>query len=374
MRLLHAADLHLGKSLNRFSLYEDQRYILDQILKIAGEERADVLLLAGDLFDRGIPPLEAVSLLDDFLTRARSEALSVYAVSGNHDSPVRLSYAARLLSASDCHIASRFSPQIQSRMLEKNGEKLRIYLLPYVRASRLRSFYESPDSPFAALMERYLEENIRETECPTLLLAHQWVVRSGENSLNCDSEVPAVGQVQTLNASLFDHFSHVALGHLHRPQQCGEHIQYAGSPLSYSASEAGQEKSVSLIEVQQGTVSWRRIPLKPLHEVIALKGLFDELLDDNKMSECEDYVFLELKDEVPPDRALSRLQGKFPRLCGIRFQHGQRAVKLRPDEAAAPERESTADLFSRFFAQESGHPLLPVQEALLTRLLDRREE
>lgn len=374
MRLLHVADLHLGKSLHRFSLHEDQRYILKQILEIADRERVDALLVAGDLFDRGIPPLDAVSLFDEFLTRARGNGLMVYAISGNHDSSVRLSYASRLLRNSGCHIVSRFKADLDTEVLDIGGESLRIYLLPYVRASQLRNLYESPDRSFHELMNRYLDENVIDEARPSLLLAHQWVAGCGGKGLESDSEVPAVGQVETLDASIFERFSHVALGHLHRPQQTGKTIQYSGSPLAYSASEAGQEKSVTLIDQKGGKLEWRRVTLQPLRRLITIKGVFENILDDDEMSACDDYVYVELEDEILPAQAMLRLQGKFPYLCSIRFNRYRLAAEQREQDLAAGMREDTLSLFREFFEQESGHSILPQQEKILTRLLDRREE
>ena len=373
LRFLHTADLHLGKSLYRFSLIEDQRYQLNQILRIAVEEGLDAIILAGDIFDRAIPPLEAVLLWDQFLNKAAEQGLTLFIISGNHDSAIRLSYAAEFMARHHCYLAASFEGRLPSIRFEKNGETAMISLLPYVKNSQLRSFLGRADEEDGSkLMEEFLEGSKHEREdLPSLLVAHQWLVQKGEASEESESEFPQLGQVEILDAEVFSDFGHLACGHLHRAQKVNEWIQYAGSPLAYSASEAGQEKSVSLITLEAGLWSWKRIPLKAKRELRVIEAHFDELWDDSLYPVTEDYLILRILDSSLPPRAMQRLQARFPRLCHMSFELSKKTAQT--SDVQLPRMEKTEDLFRAFFSQEIGKELSDRQLTYLREAMEEEE-
>lgn len=377
MRFLHTADLHLGKSLNRFSLQADQAHILNQIFDIACREKVDGLLLAGDIFDRSIPPLDSVKLLDGFLSRLAAQGIPVFMVAGNHDSQIRLSFGSELMAKASCHVAGEFNGRLESVVLEKSGEKVCICLLPYVRAGRLRELYEADSrTDFASLMERFLQEQRRglEPADAVILLAHQWAAGRGEEGLQSESEIPSVGMVEVLPAELFRDFDYTALGHLHRPQCAGLHAVYSGSPLAYSASEADQEKSVVLVDCSSSGCQYSRIPLKPLHSVRRIEGELEAIIKEAKTSSQDDYVFIRLTDAVYEPDAAARLAAVYPHTCSIRFALAEQTSETEEGADAAFEQSSDEELFRSFFREESGHELSEAQEGMLQQALRRVRE
>ncbi len=372
MRFLHLADLHLGKSLGQFSLIEDQTYMLQQICTIARREHVSALLIAGDIFDRSQPPLEAVHLLDRFLTELVRQHIALFMISGNHDSGVRLAFGSEIFQSSDLCIVSRFEGQIPSLLWPRENPVVRIHLLPFLRRDELRRYCTDEDAAqldTAELLRRLLERQKPPQEgLPQILLAHLWVASS--SLLLSDSENTLLGSVESVPKSLFEAYDYVALGHLHRPQNVDEKLRYAGSPLAYSASETGQPKSLTLLELQDGKLEQKKIELKPLHPVLRLRGPLDELLARSRKDPTwagEAYVYVELTDFPPPHHALQRLEAVFPRLVQLSF------VRLKDDGGSAADSESVVGnirqdpeaLFAAFYREEQGRELSAWQKEKL---------
>ena len=372
MRLLHLADLHLGKSLGQFSLIEDQTYMLQQICTIARREHVSALLIAGDIFDRSQPPLEAVHLLDRFLTELVRQHIALFMISGNHDSGVRLAFGSEIFQDSDLSIVSRFEGQIPSLLWPRKNPAARIHLLPFLRRDELRRFCTDEDAAqldMAELLRRLLERQKPPQEgLPQILLAHLWVASS--SLLLSDSENTLLGSVESVPKNLFQAYDYVALGHLHRPQNVDEKLRYAGSPLAYSASEAGQPKSLTLLEIQDGRLEQKKIELKPLHPVLRLRGPLDELIARSKQDPAwagEAYVYVELTDFPPPHHALQRLEAVFPRLVQLSFVplKGEVGNVVEPDSVRSHRRQDPEALFAAFYREEQGRELSAWQKEKL---------
>lgn len=372
MRLLHLADLHLGKSLGQFSLIEDQAYMLQQICTIARREHVSALLVAGDIFDRSQPPLEAVQLLDRFLTELVRQHMALFMISGNHDSGVRLAFGSEIFQGSDLSIVSRFEGQIPSLLWPRKNPAARIHLLPFLRRDELRRFCTDEDAAqldIAELLRRLLERQKPPQEgLPQILLAHLWVASS--SLLLSDSENTLLGSVESVPRNLFQAYDYVALGHLHRPQNVDEKLRYAGSPLAYSASEAGQPKSLTLLELQDGKLEQKKIELKPLHPVLRLRGPLDELITRSKQDPAwagEAYVYVELTDFPPPHHALQRLEAVFPRLVQLSFVplKGEVGNVVEPDSVRSHRRQDPEALFAAFYREEQGRELSAWQKEKL---------
>ncbi len=372
MRLLHLADLHLGKSLGQFSLIEDQAYMLQQICAIARREHVSALLVAGDIFDRSQPPLEAIHLLDRFLTELVRQHMALFMISGNHDSGVRLAFGSEIFQDSDLCIVSRFEGQIPSLLWPRENPAARIHLLPFLRRDELRRFCTDEDAAqldMAELLRRLLERQKPPQEgLPQILLAHLWV--SSSSLLLSDSENTLLGSVESVPKNLFQAYDYVALGHLHRPQNVDEKLCYAGSPLAYSASETGQPKSLTLLELQDGRLEQKKIELKPLHPVLRLRGPLDELLARSKRDPAwagEAYVYVELTDFPPPHHALQRLEAVFPRLVQLSFVplKGEAGSTVELDSVRDHRRQDPEALFAAFYREEQGRELSAWQKEKL---------
>ena len=276
MKLLHLSDLHLGKRVNGFSMLEDQRVILTQIVDLAEEEKVDAVLLAGDLYDKPVPPAEAVTLLDGFLTRLSGGGIPVFAISGNHDSPERLAFATRLLAGEGIHLTAQYQGRQPPFLLQDEYGDVAIYALPYLKPALVRHW--NPEADIASYEEAVsyaLGQWAVDKTRRNVLLAHQFVT----GGVTCESEERSVGGVDQIPAPLFAAFDYVALGHLHGPQSVGRPtLRYSGSPLKYSFSECGHEKSVTLVTLKEkGQVEIQTLPLTPCRDLREIRGTYEEV-------------------------------------------------------------------------------------------------
>ena len=326
LRLLHTADWHLGRSLHEESLLEDQAWALDRLVALAREERPDALLVAGDVYDRAVPPPEAVELLDDVLTRLADLGVPVVAIAGNHDSPERLAFGARLLEARGVHL--RGDLRRAGEPVELPGKGL-VYALPFVDPEVVRGLTgDAALRGHAAATERVvagLRADAARRGLPAALLAHAFVQGAAETP---DSERPlVVGTAGSVPAEALSGFDYVALGHLHAPQEPVPGLRYAGSLLKYSFGEAGQEKGVALVEVERGRAAARVVPLGARRDVVRLSGrLADLLAREDLARHARDLVEVTLEDEGYVLDAKARLQARFAHVLSV----------VRRELAAAP--------------------------------------
>ena len=263
MKLLHLSDLHLGKRVNEFSMLEDQAYILTKILNTIDDEKPDAVLIAGDVYDKSVPSAEAVGLFDDFLVKLAKKQVPAFVISGNHDSPERLAFANRLIDASGIHLSPVYSGDVRPVTLTDAFGPVHIYMLPFVKPAHVRRFF--PDEEIISYTDA-LAAAIRQMDpdlsARNVLLTHQFVT-GAERS---ESEEISVGGTDNVDASVFEGFDYVALGHIHGPQNIGsERIRYCGTPLKYSFSEASHKKSVTVAELgEKGSLTVRTVPLLPM--------------------------------------------------------------------------------------------------------------
>lgn len=380
MKLLHLSDLHIGKRVCEFSMLEDQRYILTQILGVARDAKPDAVLIAGDLYDRSIPGGEAVTLLDDFLTELAARRTPVFAISGNHDSPERLDFGSRIMRQRGVTIAGAFQGRPQGAVLSDEYGPVHIVLLPFLRPAAAQPFFgpEQTDTYGHAVRAALgtLELNPAERN---VLVAHQFVVSGGTEPERCDSETVSVGGLDSVDASAFSGFDYVALGHLHGPQQIGRpSVRYAGSPLKYSFSEARQKKSVTLVELgEKGKLEWTQIPLTPLRDLRELRGPIAELTSPEAAGQGnrEDYVRAVLTDEKEVADAAGKLRAVFPNLMRIDFENARTAA---PDSDTAasgdPAERTPAELFEEFYESRNGAPMSERERELLRQAVEAAQE
>ena len=275
MRLLHCSDLHLGKRVHECSMTEEQRHILKQIASIAVAQQVDGIIIAGDLYDKLVPSIEAVGLLDEFLTSLWEQHLPVYLISGNHDSQERLSFGTQLLEQNDVYLAGVFTGKAQHLSLQDAYGALELYLLPFIKPAVVRSFYpEESIETYEDAVRVALSHSDIDPQKRNVLVAHQFVTNNGREPERSDSETLSVGALDQVDVSLFDGFDYVALGHIHGPQKIGrETVRYCGSPLKYSFSEWRHKKSVTIVELKEkGIVLLEQIPLQPIHDLREIRG------------------------------------------------------------------------------------------------------
>lgn len=322
MRFLHTADWHLGRSFFNISLIEDQAHVLNQLIDIARETKPDVLLVAGDVYDRAMPPTDAVRLLDEILCRLILELeVPVFIIAGNHDNPLRLEFAARLLETHRLHVFGSLSGRVQAIDMFDEWGRVSFYPMPYAEPSQVSNYlHDESITSHDEAMQKWIDfvKSRLIPESRTVLINHAFVV-GGEES---ESERPLdVGGTSTVSVNCFDDFHYIALGHLHRPQCLGQnqHIHYSGSLLKYSFSEAGHTKCVKLVEMDaKGLCQVEAIPLASRHDVRYVEGTIDDLLKGNvDLGKRDDYVQVRLLDKGAVFDAMGRLRDVFPNLVNI---------------------------------------------------------
>lgn len=371
MKLVHLSDLHLGKRVNEVSMLDDQRYILGEVRRVIDAERPDAVLIAGDVYDRPVPPAEAVELFDDFLYSLVKRDLPVFVISGNHDSPERLSFCARMIDASGIHFARAFSGKVEPFTLTDAYGPVDIFLLPFLKPAAVRRFYPDQqidtytDALRAAVGSMDIDPARR-----SVLVAHQFVTGGARS----ESEELSVGGLDNVDGSVFAPFDYVALGHLHGPQNVGsERVRYCGSPLKYSFSEADQVKSVTVAELgKKGGLSLRTVPLVPLRDLRELRGAYEQLADRRNYegTETGDYLHITLTDEEDVYDALGKLRAIYPNLMKLDYDNLRTRSGGVTDDAAQEEDKSPLELFAALFEQQNGRPMSGDQAALCRSLIE----
>lgn len=371
---MHLADLHLGKRVNGFSMMEDQEYILNRILEIMEEEQPDGLLIAGDVYDKTIPPAEAVRLMDDFLTAVAARNVPVFLISGNHDSAERVAFGHQLMQGSGIWISPVYDGTIEHHTLEDRWGEVNIYLVPFLRPSVVRSFFPDAEiGDYTDALRTIIEDLQVDTSRRNVVLAHQFVTAAGALPETCDSEQLSVGGLDRVDGSVFSPFDYTALGHLHGPQRVGsETIRYAGSPLKYSFSELHQKKSVTVVELRaKGETEIRQIPLQPRREMTEMRGTFEEILEEarKKGAPQTDYYHMILTDETDVVDALSRLREFYPNIMLLDYDNRRTRSQKEVEQLDRVEERTPGELFAALYEQQNGQEMQPDQKEYLDGLI-----
>lgn len=380
MKLFHLSDLHIGKQLHGFSLIPDQIHILGEILQKIRERKPDVVIIAGDIYDKSMPSAEAVEVFDDFLTSLAglTDGPEVLIVSGNHDSQERLSFGSRLFSRSRIHIAGsapgREHPAVQMITKRDTEGEVRFYLLPFLRPSFVREIEGMEQvKSYEEAVRAVTEQMNPDFSCRNVLICHQFFTWHGNSPERSDSETVSVGGQDNVDVSVVENFDYVAAGHIHRPQNIGRpHVRYSGSPLKYSVSEAGQEKSITEVVLgEKSSISVEKIPLTPLHDVRKIQGTLEMLISDETLraADPEDYVSIVLTDEeelYEPGKILARY---YPNMLEWRVENARTRHELT-ESAAAEEIKTPMKMFSDFYEQMRGIAMNERQETLMNKIMN----
>lgn len=374
MRFLHISDLHIGKVVNDFSMLEEQKLILDQLVSLAAENKIDALVIAGDIYDRAIPPGEAVSLFDQFLTKLSDQGIQIIMISGNHDSPERISFGEHLLCARGVYIAGVWNRQAK-RVLLGDTE---FVLLPFFKP--VREEETDSNSAVARALERYWQQEQEESlEKQRVLITHFFVTDQGKEPAFSESETTIhVGGLDNVEASLFDGFDYVALGHIHRCQQIGERpVWYSGSTLKYSFGECGQEKCALLVNLEEHRAEVTRLPLHPAKEFRIIRGSLEELLRQGQADERRfDYLQAVLTDRGELIDPMGTLRSVYPNMMQIlragEWEQEQRAEQ-KADRMLARRKDPVA-LFEAFYEEVTGETLLAEGKKAVTDIIRELED
>ena len=433
MKFIHLSDLHLGKRVNGYSMLEDQEYILNEIKAVITAEAPDAVLIAGDVYDKPVPPAEAVRLFDDFLVQLSRLGLKVFVISGNHDSPERIAFGSRLMDASGIYLSPVYDGTVTPVSLHDTYGVVDVYMLPFIKPAHVRRFYETEteqiqsytDAMQTALSHLPLDHTHR-----NVLITHQFVT----GSVRAESEEISVGGSDNIDASVFAPFDYVALGHLHTPQNCGQtapttaaessaneqadathdtelsadtqagamhdtelsaneqagathdtelsadtqadapRIRYCGTPMKYSFSEAKDQKSVTVIELyEKGNLHIHTVPLKPLHDLVELKGTYDTVTARSfyeGTSWQEDYTHITLTDEEDIPDAIGKLRAIYHHLMKLDYDNKRTRSSSEITADLAVEEKTPIQLFSGFYELQNNQPLNEEQATFLNGLIE----
>ncbi|SKA81538.1 Exodeoxyribonuclease I subunit D [Clostridium sp. USBA 49] len=369
MKIIHTGDWHIGKIVNEFSMIEDQRFILEQLIKIIEEEKPQALVIAGDLYDRSIPPIEAVELLDEVFNKILLDLnVPILAIAGNHDSAERLSFGSRIFTNNGLHIAGIFDSNIKKVTFEDECGNVNFYLVPYSDPREIKAILKDDeisthDDAMKKVIER-IKEDIKEGE-KNVLVAHGYVsfMKEYEESEDktkkggleiCDSERPlSIGGTDLISGEHFSCFNYTALGHLHCPQKVGsDKIRYSGSLLKYSFSEKDHKKGVTIVNIdEKGDVSVEQRPLKPKRDMRVIKGPLKELISKEvyESSNREDYIYAILTDEEDIIDPISKLRAVYPNIMGLHREDNRQREKSKTSAGIGYKNKSKLELFNEFY-------------------------
>ncbi len=364
MKFMHIADLHLGKKVHEFSRLEDQKDVLKQMIDLMVLHHVDGVLIAGDVYDRSIPPIEAVELLDWFLMQIASLGLPCFMISGNHDAGQRLALANALLEKQQLHIVGRLTQDMKSVVLEDAYGCVEVHMIPYIKPAHVNAIFDQSLQSYEDAMRFVVDQIDLNPNNRHVLIAHQLVLSAQTPLEYSDSEVISIGGLDQINLSLFDDFDYVALGHLHKAQKVGrETVQYAGSPLKYSFSEVMHQKSVTLVHLKEkGHVDVERLPLSQTNDLRMLKGSLNDIRQH--AFNTNDYVHVTLTDDDVLD-ALAKVRAIYPNTMVLTFE--QKTTIEPTDEL---KQSDDVSLFCAFFEQQTNQPLTSHQQTIIQDLFN----
>ena len=387
MRILHTADLHIGKTVNNFNMLEDQKCVLTQMVDIVKEKNVQAFIIAGDVYDRSIPTAEAVSVFNEFIEKLHNTGVEIFCISGNHDSPERISFAQEILEKKGVHFAGVYKGTCKQVCLSDEAGPVVFTLMPFVKPAVLE------ETTSDAAVRHMLKDTPRDISARQVLITHYFVTNGGHIPELSDSESHvSVGGLDNVDCSCFEGFHYTALGHIHKPQRMDRvqieerteeqtevvngPVVYAGSPLAYSFSECGQEKSVVLVELDEsGRVSMECIPLKPRRRMRKLKGDLISLTDPMvvSMESCEDYLQITLTDEEELIDPIGTLRRVYPNVMQLLFEKREKELSGEFDAGIEMKKKRTDELFNEFYELIRGHEMDEARKKVIQEVIEETQ-
>lgn len=370
MKFLHLSDLHLGKKVNGFSMLDEQKYILNQILGIMHEIQPDAVIIAGDVFDTGIAPVEAIRLFEQFLTDIFEADMPVFVISGNHDSADRLSYCSKFIVDKGIYISKSLSGDIKPVTLKDDYGEVNIYLMPFIKPVDVNNVFDTEFESYTEAVKYVIDRMNVDTSKRNILVAHQYVT----GAMPSDSETSInVGGLDNIEKYVFDVFDYTALGHIHRPQNIGsQSVRYCGTPLKYSLSEIGTQKSLTVVELnEKGTLKIDEIPLKPKNDMRKIRGKYEELVarKNYEGTALNDYIYAVLTDENDVPDVISKLRTIYPNIMMISYDNLHTSQNNIVDVSEQSESESPLEIFDEFYYKQNNQSLTEEDRELLESLI-----
>lgn len=368
MKILHIADLHLGKKTFGYSLLEDQRYFLDKTVDYLKDNQINKLIIAGDIYDTASPSGDAISLFDSFLTKLVNNKIEAFIISGNHDSKDRVGYLNNIVASQGIHINS----SIENALKPITSDNINFYLIPYSSASDINAAFETNYKNYNDALAYVINKMEINKEMTNIAIAHQLVLPTQSELEFGGSEEPVVGTISNIPSSLFSDFDYVALGHIHKPQNVAKNARYSGSPLAYHSDEAKYEKSYTIIEVNGKNLSIKTDKIIPLRDTKVLTGTFEDILTKNDAyKSC--YIHAVITDGDIPN-AMEKLKQVFPYALSISYLRHEGVGVNISEKIKDIENISPNDLFSKLYTEQMGLELTDYQKEIINDLLKDGDE
>ena len=371
MRFIHLSDLHIGKSVKEFSMAEDLKYIFAKVFEIIDAEKPDAILIAGDVYDRTVPSAEAVRILDDFIATLSKKKLKTFIISGNHDCAERIAFGGRVMVEAGIYMSPVYNGDVTPITMEDEYGKVNVYMLPFVKPAHVRRYFpeENIENYTDAIRVTIDHMNVDTSE-RNVLIAHQFVT----GALRCESEEVSVGGLDNVDASVFDVFDYVALGHIHSPQSIGrDAVRYCGTLLKYSFSEAEGYKSVTVVDIgEKNSVEIKEIPIKPLRDMVKLRGTFAEVTSKEFTDRVnlQDYVKITLTDEDEIMEALGKLRCIYVNLMELEYDNTRTKSSGELTDIVNIEQKSPLQLFGEFYELQNGQAMSEEQMEFVKDLME----
>lgn len=371
MKFFHISDLHLGKRVNEFSMLEDQGDILQKIVVLAKEHKPDAVLIAGDVYDKSTPIVEAVQLLDRFLVWLNELGIAVFVISGNHDNAERVAFGAELFKKSNVHIVQSYNGKMKPVTLSDEHGDIYVWMLPYLKPSIVRKYFTDKDIvTYSDTLAAALSVAAINASARNVLIAHQFIT----GATTSESEELSVGGSENVDGSLFDGFDYVALGHLHRPQRMGrETMRYSGTPLKYSFAEADHTKSVTVVNMGcKGEIEIDELPLVLFREMREVRGTYNEIMnrDNYRNTNTEDYIRIVLTDEQDEPDAMAKLRNVYPNIMRLEYDNKRTQVTSSFETSVSTDKKKPSQLFAELFEKQNGQPMSDEQSRYVENLFN----
>lgn len=379
MKILHLADLHIGKIIFEQSLLEDQEYMLNKIIEKIKEENIDVILIAGDVYDRSIPQAEAINLLDQFLnTLIKELKKKVFIIAGNHDSKERLGFGNKIFENDGLYITSKYEGKIKKVELQDEYGKLNIYMLPFIKPIEVKKYFDDETLSYDETIKKIIEkENINEAE-RNIILTHQFVTAIGEEVERTESEVLTLGGTDNVDISNYNKFDYVAIGHVHRPQRIGrDTARYAGTMLKYSFSEVNHKKTMPILDFKEkGNIDIKLVELKPLRDMREIKGPIEKLIENYEEENANDYIRAIITNEEPVYDAIGQIRRIYPNVLKLEVQNSKilSNIEFKTENLQKVKSKSEVELFNEFYKFQNNIELNEDQINLIQEIVKEIKE
>lgn len=379
MKILHLADLHLGKVIQEQSLLEDQKYMLNEIIKKLQEENVETILISGDVYDRSIPQTDAIDLLDYFLNiLIKDLKKQVFIISGNHDSKERLGFGNKIFENDGLFISSKYEGKIKKVELQDEYGKLNIYMLPFIKPIEVKKYFDDETLSYDETIKKIIEKEDIDESQRNIILTHQFVTAIGEQVERTESEVLTLGGTDNVDISNYNKFDYVAIGHVHRPQKIGrDTARYAGTMLKYSFSEVNHKKTMPILDFKEkGNIDIKLVELKPLRDMREIKGPIEKLIENYEEENANDYIRAIITNEEPVYDAIGQIRKIYPNVLKLEVQNSKimSNIEFKTENLQKVKSKSEVELFNEFYKFQNNIELNVEQKNLIQEVVKEIKE